>query len=538
MTIDLDSAVQPLHVLDEAMRRRTFAVISHPDAGKSTLTEAMALHARVVDEAGVTHGKASRAASLSDWGEVERERGISITSTALRFDYREVVLNLVDTPGHSDFSEDTYRVLTAVDFAVMLIDAAKGMESQTRKLFDVCRRLSLPVVTVINKWDRPGLEALELFDEIQSATGRTPVAVNWPVGYAGRFAGLLEPGSASYIRHEVIDSGAHVAREDVVDGATDQGLDPALWHEAVEGADVATELNGTFESGKFIAGEQTPVLFTAAAGNVGVRFLMDFLTVHAPAPEQRSDTAGNPRSLGSDFSGYVFKIQAGMNPAHRDQIAFVRVNSGVFTRGMDLYHAQTGRPVSSKYAHHLVGRGRHNATASWPGDVVGFVNATGIHVGDTIHAGPPVTFPGMPRFDPERFRVVRTLDAARHKRFTKGLSQLEEEGAIQVLRDANGSPGGPILAAVGELQFEVAVERMRREFGVNTALDPPLGYQRSRPVPIAGVDQIAPLPGIEVFYRPDGGPIALFQDRWRLARTQEQFPDLFPSSDDMPGTLT
>ncbi|PZO61873.1 MAG: peptide chain release factor 3 [Pseudoxanthomonas suwonensis] len=529
MVTDLDTSAQPLRVLEEAMRRRTFAVISHPDAGKSTLTEAMALHAHVVDEAGVTHGKASRAVSLSDWGEVERERGISITSTTVRFNYRDAVLNLADTPGHSDFSEDTYRVLTAVDFAVMLIDAAKGMEAQTRKLFDACRRLALPVVTVINKWDRPGLEALELFDEIQAATGRTPVPVNWPVGYAGRFAGLLEPGSSRYVRHEVVDSGAHVAREEIVDGATDQRLDPGLWLEAVEGAGVAAELNGTFDAGQFLAGKQTPVLFTAAAGNVGVRILLDFLTVHAPAPTQRSDTSGAPRSLGSEFSGYVFKIQAGMNPSHRDQIAFVRVNSGVFTRGMDLHHAQTGRPVSSKYAHHLVGRGRHTATASWPGDVVGFVNTTGLHVGDTIHAGAPVTFPGMPRFDPERFRVVRNLDAARQKRFTKGLTQLEEEGAIQVLRDANGSPGGPILAAVGDLQFEVAVERMRREFGVDVALEPPLDYERSRPLPRTGVGQVAPLPGVEILYRPDGEPVALFHDRWRLARTQEKFPDLFPA---------
>lgn len=528
MATDLTTAPQSSLVLDEAVRRRTFAVISHPDAGKSTLTEAMALHAHVMEEAGVTHGKASRAASISDWGEVEKERGISVTSTALRFDYRDVVLNLVDTPGHSDFSEDTFRVLTAVDFAVMLIDAAKGMEAQTRKLFDACRRLGLPVVTVINKWDRPGLEALELFDEIQTATGRTPVAVNWPVGYAGRFAGLLEPGAATYVRHEVVDSGARVAREEAVDGAADRGLDPGIWLEAVEGAGVAAALNGTFQAERFLAGEQTPVLFTAAAGNAGVRLLLDFLTQHAPAPEQRRDVSGASRPLGSDFSGYVFKVQAGMNPAHRDQIAFVRVNSGVFARGMDLHHAQSGRAVSSKYAHHMVGRGRRTATASWPGDVVGFVNASGLHVGDTIHAGPSVTFPGMPRFDPERFRVAHNLDAAHHKRFAKGLSQLEEEGAIQVLRDANGSPGGPVLAAVGELQFEVVVDRMRREFGAEITLDAPLDHDRSLPLPASGVAQMAPLPGVEVLYRPDGEAVALFHDRWRQARVQERFPDLFP----------
>ncbi|WP_193103579.1 peptide chain release factor 3 [Brachybacterium sp. FME24] len=528
MHIDSDSAAPPLRVLDEAMRRRTFAVISHPDAGKSTLTEAMALHAHVVDEAGVTHGKARRAASISDWGEVERERGISITSSALRFDYQDVVFNLLDTPGHSDFSEDTYRVLTAVDFAVMLIDAAKGMEAQTRKLFDVCRRLGLPVVTVINKWDRPGLEALELFDEIQEVTARTPVAVNWPVGYAGKFRGLLEPGASSYLRHEVVASGARLADERLVDGATDGDLDEETWRDAAEGVGVAAELNGSFAVQPFLDGEQTPVLFTAAAGNIGVRVLLDFLVDHAPPPQPRLDEEGTPRPIEAELAGYVFKIQAGMNPAHRDQVAFVRVNSGVFERGMELRHAQTGRPVSSKYAHHLVGRGRETIDESWPGDVVGFVNTTGLHVGDTIHGGKPVTFPGMPRFDPERFRVARSLDSARNKRFVKGLAQLEDDGTIQILRDANGSPGGPVLAAVGELQFEVAVERMRREFGVEIALDAPMPYDRSRTFARSEVGRIASVVGVEVLYRPDGEPVALFPDRWRLSRVQERFPEVFP----------
>lgn len=530
MLTTADTTSTPSRVLEEAMRRRTFAVISHPDAGKSTLTESLALHARVVDRAGATHGKASRAASLSDWGEVERERGISITSTALRFDYHDVVFNLLDTPGHSDFSEDTYRVLTAVDFAVMLVDAAKGMEVQTRKLFDACRRLGLPVVTVINKWDRPGLDALELLDGIQEATDRTPVAVNWPVGYAGEFRGLMEPGSPSYLRHEVVASGARLAHEELVDGATDCGLGEELWRDAVEGAGVAAELNGTFDAQAFLDGGQTPVLFTAAAGNIGVRYLLDFLLRHAPAPRPRPDQAGAPRPLDAAFSGYVFKIQAGMNPAHRDQVAFVRVNSGVFSRGMELRHAQSGRPVSSKYAHHLVGRSRATVDESWPGDIVGFVNTTGLHVGDTLHEGRQVIFPGMPRFDPERFRVARSLDTARHKRFTKGLAQLEEEGAIQLLRDANGSPGGPVLAAVGELQFEVAFERMRREFGVEIALDPPMPYGHSRPFSRSEVSRIASISGVEVLYRPSGEPVALFRDRWRLSRVLEEYADVFPES--------
>ncbi|MGM7669426.1 peptide chain release factor 3 [Microbacterium sp. A93] len=522
------SASDSTLVRAEADRRRTFAVISHPDAGKSTLTEAMALHARLLDQAGATHGKASRAASLSDWGELERERGISISSTALRFGYGDAIFNLLDTPGHADFSEDTYRVLTAVDFAVMLLDAAKGMETQTRKLFDACRRLGLPVVTVVNKWDRPGQGALELFDAVQEATGRVPVAVNWPVGESGRFEGLLTPGESTYLRHEAVDSGAHLAHEEHREGVTDAHLDPGVWKAAVEGASIATELNGVFDRTAFLAGTQTPVMFTAAAGNLGVRALLDFLLNQAPAPTGRTDVHGQIRTVDAEFSGYVFKVQAGMNPAHRDQIAFVRVNSGTFERGMDLRHAQSGRPVLSKYAHHLVGRGRQTANESRPGDVVGIVNATGLGVGDTIHAGPPVVFPGMPRFNPERFRVVRNRDAARHKGFAKGLAQLESEGAIQVLRDAEGSPGGPVLAAVGDLQFEVATERLHREFGAEVALDAPLSYDRARPIPAHGVQELKAVTGLRILYRPDGEALVLFPDRWKLERTVGQFPALFP----------
>lgn len=523
----IQAVADPTLARIEAARRRTFAVISHPDAGKSTLTEAMALHAHLVDEAGVTHGKASRAASVSDWGELERERGISISSTAVRFGYGEAMFNLLDTPGHADFSEDTYRVLTAVDFAVMLLDAAKGMEAQTRKLFEACRGLGLPVVTVVNKWDRPADGPLALFDAIEEATGRVPIAVNWPVGDAGDFQGLLRPGESTYLRHDVVDAGAHRAREEQVDGAADTRLDPNVWQTAVEGAGIAAELNGSFDRQDFLAGRSSPVLFTAAAGNLGVRPLLEFLLHLAPTPAGRADVDGRVRSVDSDFSGYVFKVQAGMNPAHRDQVAFVRVNSGVFTRGMSLRHAQSGRPVLSKYAHHLVGRGRQAANASWPGDVVGFVNATGLRVGDTIHTGPAVIFPGMPRFNPERFRVVRNLDATRYKAFAKGLTQLEAEGAIQVLRDAEGSPSGPVLAAVGELQFEVAINRLRSEFGVEVSLDAPMPFDRARPIPAHGVQELARTSGARVLYRPDGQALALFPDRWKLKRVLEQFPDLF-----------
>ncbi|WP_219717559.1 peptide chain release factor 3 [Zhihengliuella halotolerans] len=511
----------------EIARRRTFAVISHPDAGKSTLTEAMALQARVVDEAGVTHGKASRQSTVSDWNDVERERGISISSSVLRFDFAGKVVNLLDTPGHSDFSEDTYRVLMAVDFTVMLIDAAKGMEPQTRKLFDACRRLSLPVITVINKCDRPGKEPLELFDEIQEATGRTPVAVNWPVGLPSAFQGLTTPGEDTYTWHEATQSGARVAREEVVAGASDERLEPGAWSAASENALLARELNGAFDDEGFAGCEQTPVFFTAASSNLGVRAVMDFIAAHAPAPSPRTAVAGHARELTSDFSGYVFKVQSGMNPAHRDQIAIVRVNSGTFERGMDIRHAQSGRPLNSKYAHHLVGRGRETAGLSWPGDIVGFVNVTGLKIGDTMHSGKRVEFPPMPRFNPERFRVIRLTDSSQQKRFAKGIAQLEEDGTVQVFRTPDGSPRGPVLGAVGDLQFEVVKERLRREFGVETAYDELLPYEISRPLKGPNVESLKEVFGTGLLYRPDGEVIGVFRDKWKLERALERLPELF-----------
>ncbi|WP_102157915.1 peptide chain release factor 3 [Zhihengliuella halotolerans] len=515
--------------LAESRKRRTFAVISHPDAGKSTLTEAMALHARIVDEAGVTHGKASRHATLSDWNDVERERGISISSSALRIEYRDTVINLLDTPGHSDFSEDTYRVLMAVDFTVMLIDAAKGMEPQTRKLFDACRRLSLPVITVINKCDRPGKEPLELFDEIQEATGRTPVAVNWPVGGYGAFHGLVTPGSDAYIHHRPVRAGAQLAHEEVAAGATDSRLDPGGWPEASENALLARELNGSFDDDDFIACRQTPVFFAAASGNLGVRALLDFITTSAPSPAPRRDLSGAPRPIDDEFSGFVFKVQSGTDAAHRDQVALVRINSGTFERGMTLRHAQSGRALNAKYAHHLVGRGRATATRSYPGDIVGFVNATGLRIGDTLYAGKRVEFPPMPRFNPERFRVIRLTDASHQKRFAKGIAQLEADGTVQVFRTQDGSPRGPVLGAVGDLQFEVARERLLREFGVETAYDDLLPFSLSRPLRGPGAEGITEVFGTDLLYRPDGEPVGLFRDRWKLERALERMPGIFAS---------
>ena len=326
-------------VVRQAGRRRTFAVISHPDAGKSTLTEALALHARVIGQAGAVHGKAGRRGTVSDWMDMERDRGISITSAALQFEYRDAVINLLDTPGHADFSEDTYRVLTAVDAAVMLIDAAKGLEAQTMKLFAVCRHRGIPVLTVVNKWDRPGKDALELMDEIQDRTGLTPTPLTWPVGIAGDFRGVLDRSDGSYRRFTRTAGGATIAPEETLPAAAAAEREGDAWHQAVEEVALLAETSGEHDQSLFLDGVTTPVLFASAVSNFGVGALLDTLVNLAPAPSAQPDADGGARPLTDPFSAFVFKVQAGMDTAHRDRLAFIRICSGVFERGMVVTHA-------------------------------------------------------------------------------------------------------------------------------------------------------------------------------------------------------
>ncbi|MEX5297199.1 peptide chain release factor 3 [Kocuria sp. CPCC 205292] len=511
-------------VVAEATRRRTFAVISHPDAGKSTLTEALALHAHVIAEAGATHGKASRRATVSDWLQMEQERGISISSAALQFTYRDTVFNLLDTPGHADFSEDTYRVLAAVDCAVMLIDAAKGLETQTLKLFDVCRRRGLPVITVINKWDRPGKDALELMDEVQQRTGRVPVPLSWPVGLSGDFRGTVEPRTGAYTRYRRVASGAALAEVDVFGPDEAAQLEGAAWTEAVETAELVAEGNGAFEREAFLAAESTPVLFAAAALNFGVAALLDVLVDLAPPAGPRVDADDALRPVEAPFSGFVFKLQAGMDRAHRDHVAFLRVCSGVFHRGMVLTHAATGKPFATKYAHHVFGRDRETIETAFPGDVVGLVNASALRAGDSVYTGTPVTFPPIPHFSPEHFRVARAADAGRAKQFRRGITQLEHEGVIQVLRSETRGDQAPVLAAVGPMQFEVVADRMDREFGAQVRLEP-LPYTLARRVIAPDPDVLNRIPGTEVLRRADGEPIAVFTDKWKLGRVATHAPE-------------
>jgi peptide chain release factor 3 len=500
----------------EAGRRRTFAVISHPDAGKSTLTEALALHASAINQAGAVHGKAGRRGVTSDWMAMEKDRGISITSAALKFDYDGHVLNLLDTPGHADFSEDTYRVLEAVDCAIMLLDSAKGLEPQTLKLFEVCRSRHVPVVTFVNKWDRPGREPLELLDEIEQRIGLRPTPVNWPVGIAGDFRGLIERSSGVYTAYTRTPGGASRALEAVFDSSAALAREGAAYEAAAEEIALLSAIGADIDLPTFLAGESTPVLFGAALPNFGVRRLLDAMCSLAPAPAPRASVTGDTRAVDAPFSGLVFKVQANMNPAHRDRVAFVRVCSGRFERGMVLTHAATGRPFATKYAQEMFGAERETLDLAFPGDVIGLVNATALRPGDTLYAGVPVEFPPIPSFAPEHFAVVRCKDAGRFKQFRRGIDQLDTEGVVQVLSSDLRGDQAPVLAAVGPLQFDVVLHRLEHEFGARSELSH-LDFELARLTNAAGQEALKGLRGCEVLTRRlDGALLALFADKWRL----------------------
>lgn len=520
------SSTHPADPATQARRRRTFAVISHPDAGKSTLTEALALHAEVISAAGAVHGKGGRRGVTSDWMDMERERGISVSSAVLQFAYRDHVINLLDTPGHGDFSEDTYRVLAAVDAAVMLLDAARGLEAQTLKLFDVCRSRGVPVLTFVNKWDRPGREALELVDEVEQRIGLRPMPITWPVGIAGDLRGLVERADGTMRRFERTAHGASVAREEILDAGRAAAEEGADWERATEELQLLGEVGANYDAEAFAVGTATPVLFGAALANIGVGRLLDALVDLAPAPTSRPDATGHARPVQSPFSGLVFKVQASMDRSHRDRVAFVRVCSGRFERGMVLTHDATGRPFATKYAQAMFGRDRSTIDEAFPGDIVGLVNATALRPGDTLWAERAVTFPNIPSFAPEHFAVARVADASKTKQFRKGIEQLDSEGVIQVLSSDLRGDQAPVLAAVGPLQFEVVSARLADEFSAPIRLDR-LDYTLARRTDPAGAQALRGAVGIEVLTRRvDGELLALFPHKWRLQAVAGNQPTL------------
>jgi peptide chain release factor 3 len=508
----------------EAVRRRTFAIISHPDAGKTTLTEKLLLYGGALGhEAGAVKARADRRSATSDWMELEQQRGISITSTVLQFPYRDCVVNLLDTPGHRDFSEDTYRVLTACDAAVMVLDAAKGIESQTLKLFEVCRDRGLPILTFINKWDRPGLSPLELIDDVESHLSLICTPVSWPVGIAGDFRGVVDRRSGDFVRFTRTARGATEAPEELVDPGRAAAEEGEAWSscteelELLEGAEHDDEL--------FLAGESTPMFFGSAITNFGVRLLLDAVIDEVPAPSPRPSIDGSPRALDAPFSGFVFKVQANMDRAHRDRIAYVRVNSGRFERGMVVTHGRTGKPFATKYAHSVFGAERDTLEEAYPGDVIGLVNATDVRVGDTLWVEEPVEYPPIPTFAPEHFASVRVRDVSRTKQFRSGVQQLDEEGVVQVLRDPDFGDQAPVLAAVGALQFEVATHRLETEFNAPVELTM-TRYRVARRTDAESRPTLRAMQGVDVLERSDGTLLALFESAYWLERLEGEQPEL------------
>ncbi|MEX2118499.1 MAG: peptide chain release factor 3 [Pirellulales bacterium] len=465
---DFDSQVQR-----EVSRRRTFAIISHPDAGKTTLTEKLLLFGGCIDVAGAVRGRKTQRAATSDWMELEKQRGISVSSTVLTFEFEGHRVNLLDTPGHHDFSEDTYRTLMAADCAVMVIDLAKGIESQTEKLFRVCALRRIPVITFVNKVDRPGRAPLAILAEIESKLGIDAVPQNWPLGTGRDFVGVIDVGTGTAHLFDGRDADRRISYRSVelAGLATVTGIRADVVAGAVDETELLAAAGVPFDRERFLAGELSPVFFGSALTNYGVEhFLRGFLAL-CPPPHDRQSDIGQISAARQEFAGFVFKIQANLDPRHRDRIAFVRVCSGRFRRDMEVLHVRSGKKIRLPRAHRVFGQGRETMDEAFPGDIIGLVNPGEFHLGDTICEGRSVNFAPLPQFSPEHFAILRCRDSERRKQFQRGLEQLLEEGAIQMFSDPGASRREPILAAVGELQFDVVRFRLETEYDTSTEID-------------------------------------------------------------------
>lgn len=458
----------------EIERRRTFAIISHPDAGKTTLTEKLLLYGGAIQMAGSVTARKNRRQATSDWMELEKQRGISITSTVLQFPYHGYMLNLLDTPGHEDFSEDTYRTLVAADAAVMLIDNAKGVEPQTKKLFHVCRQRGIPIFTFVNKMDRAGRDPLDLMEELEEVLGIRSVPMVWPIGDGDRFRGVYDRQDG---RLHLFDRTAHgasrapVETHDLFDPTLEEHLGPeavAKLREDIELLDIAGE---PMDREKIAQGQITPMFFGSAVTNFGVELFLNRFIEIAPTPTPRRAEKGDIFPQEPEFRGFVFKIQANMDPNHRDRIAFLRVVSGKFTRDMVALNPRSGKSLRLTRPQKLFASEREIVEEAFPGDIIGLTNPGVFLLGDTVCTGPPVRFLDFPRFAPEFFGVLRNKRTEKYKQFQKGIQQLSEEGVVQLFHEINAGRTEPILGVVGRLQFEVIQYRLLSEYGVETNLD-------------------------------------------------------------------
>jgi len=529
-TSSLSSPAPELAELAAAVgRRRNFAIISHPDAGKTTLTEKLLLYGGAIQQAGAVKAKGEQRKVTSDWMELEKQRGISITSTVLQFDYAGSTINLLDTPGHQDFSEDTYRTLAAADNAVMLEDAAKGLEPQTRKLFEVCRMRRIPIFTFINKMDRPGREPLELLDEIEQELGLACWPVNWPIGSGDRFRGVIDRRSQQVVLFERAERGkqSNERRLDATDPELATLVEPELLAAALEELELLDGAGADLDLELVHAGELSPVFFGSAMTNFGVRPFLDAFLELAQKPTARQSAAGEVDPLSPDFTGFVFKLQANMDPRHRDRVAFVRVCSGKFEKDMAVRHARSGKTIRLSRPQKLFGQDREVVDEAFPGDVIGLNNPGMFAIGDTLYVGTKVEYEGIPCFSPEIFAWLRNPNPSAFKSFRKGVNELREEGAVQVLYDTDQSKRDPILAAVGQLQLEVVQYRLEHEYGVQTRIEP-LGFSVARWVcgGWPALEKVGRIFNCKSVRDAWDRPVLLFKNDWNLNQLAEDHPDL------------
>jgi peptide chain release factor 3 len=547
----------------EIARRRTFAIISHPDAGKTTLTEKFLLYGNAIHLAGAVTARKNQRATTSDWMELEKQRGISISSTVLQFDYQGYAVNLLDTPGHKDFSEDTYRVLTAVDAALMVIDAAKGVESQTRKLFEVCRSRGVPIFTFMNKCDRPTRNALELLDELETVLGLQSSPVVWPLGNGPSFRGVFDRRSREVHLFERVPGGAFQAPVSVTsleDPAVRARLDDHTFHEVTDQLAMLDGAGHPFDLDAVRAGQQTPVYFGSAVNNFGIQLLLDgFLKDSVPPAPRRNaaaalksqgtsikyqDTARKADSPGTSdlspetslvpvgyerFSGFVYKIQANMDPKHRDRIAFVRICSGKFERDMTVTHQQSGKTIRLSSSQKLFGQERETVNEAWPGDVIGLVGHDVLGIGDTLSEDKAILYDEIPRFPPEVFSYISNPNAGDAKRYRAGLEQLLQEGVVQAFTARNAPPGATLLAAVGPLQFEVVQWRLQSEYNAESRLTPTpwtlLKWLEPHPS-LQDPSRLIVASGVSFGSDKFDHPVVLFPNEWTMRYFLEKNPEL------------
>ncbi|MFZ3576686.1 peptide chain release factor 3 [Virgibacillus sp. DJP39] len=455
---------------DEINKRKTFAIISHPDAGKTTLTERLILYGNLIRSAGTVKGKKSGKFATSDWMEIEKQRGISVTSSVMNFPYEGYQINILDTPGHEDFSEDTYRTLTAVDSVVMIIDSTKGIEAQTKKLFKVCKMRGIPIFTFINKLDREGKEPLELLEEIEEVLNIETYPMNWPVGMGKRFLGIFDRKGKQFIQYNGNEEETYIPYDELTKDEHQELVSHESYQAAEDELTLVDEAGDKFSMESVMSGDQTPVFFGSAIAPFGVQTFFDTFVSMAPAPAPRKSTNGIVQTDNPEFSGFIFKIQANMNPAHRDRVAFLRVCSGKFERGMSVKLARSNKVIKLAQTQQFVASSRDTVEVAYPGDIIGIYDPNVYRIGDTLVEGNSLfEYDELPQFPPELFKKVTASNVMKSKQFKKGIEQLVQEGAIQLFKRHKSESN--ILGAVGELQYEVFKYRMKNEYNVEVMLE-------------------------------------------------------------------